>query len=67
MTYVYTSENCPKCIELKKAYDENGIAYIERSADRVKSPQDEIDREALIQGSMQNMELPIVVTIERED
>lgn len=65
-TYVYTTDNCPRCIELKKEYDKCGVVYVERSADRIKSPQDETDREALVQASMQNMELPVVVTTEKE-
>jgi len=46
---------------LKRQLKEKGTPYTERSAERLKSPEDEIDREALIEGSMGNMELPIMV------
>ena len=56
------SRKLPKMREFKekiqgvKAYD-----LLERNADRIKQPEDEIDREALVQASMQNMELPVEV------
>lgn len=59
--YIYTSNECPKCEAMKKLYNEKGIAFTERSADRIKAPEDNIDLEALIQASIQNMELPVVV------
>jgi len=61
MLYLFTAENCPKCEVLKKQLKEKGTPYTERSAERLKSPEDEIDKEALIEGSMGNMELPILV------
>ncbi len=61
MKYIYTSENCPKCEILKKKYKVEGVQFVERNADRIKQPDDEIDREALVQASMQNMELPVEV------
>jgi len=61
MIYLFTAENCSKCAVLKKQLKEKGTPYTERSADRLKSPEDEIDREALIEGSMGNMELPIMI------
>ena len=61
MKYIYTAEDCPKCDSLKKKYKANGVRYEERSANRIKQPEDEIDREALVQASMQNMELPVEV------
>ncbi|UJS18193.1 MAG: hypothetical protein L3J17_03805 [Candidatus Jettenia sp.] len=61
MKYIYTAENCPKCESLKKKYKTEGVQFIERDADRIKRPDDEIDREALVQASMQNMELPVEV------
>ena len=61
MKYVYTADNCPKCTTLKNKLKSEGTPYEERSADRIKNPQDKIDQEALINGSIQNMELPIVV------
>ncbi|HHT9145350.1 MAG: hypothetical protein Q7J76_11420 [Candidatus Brocadiaceae bacterium] len=61
MKYMYTAENCPKCEILKKKYTVEGVRFVERNADRIKQPEDEIDREALVQASMQNMELPVEV------
>ncbi|MFO0793705.1 MAG: hypothetical protein U0586_06550 [Candidatus Brocadiaceae bacterium] len=61
MKYIYTASDCPKCETLKKKYRVEGIRFVERNADRIKQPEDEIDREALIQASMQNMELPVEV------
>lgn len=61
MLYIYTDNNCPKCVTLKAIYKSKGITYEERDAERVKTPQDDTDREALIEGSLNNMELPIVV------
>jgi len=63
MKYLYTAENCPKCESLKKKYREEGVRFVERKADRIKQPEDEIDQEALVQASMQNMELPVEVNI----
>ncbi|MCF6157568.1 MAG: hypothetical protein E3K32_03125 [wastewater metagenome] len=63
MKYIYTAESCPKCESLKKKYAVEGIQFIERDASRIKLPEDEIDREALVQASMQNMELPVEVDI----
>lgn len=62
--YLYTQENCPLCKKVKEDYEKRGIIYIEREASRIKSPIDEIDREALIQASMQNMSLPVEVNID---
>jgi len=61
MKYIYTMPDCPRCDVLKKRYIEDGIMFTERNADRMKSPEDTIDTEALIQASMQNMELPVIV------
>lgn len=63
MKYIYTSNSCPRCENLKKKYKELNVPFIERIADRIKAPEDDIDREALIQASMQNMELPVVVDL----
>lgn len=46
---------------LKEKYDCECIEYQERDSARIKSPEDDIDREALVQASMQNMELPVEV------
>ncbi len=61
MHYIYTSMDCPKCTMLKAEYVKNNIPFEERDADRIKAPQDDIDREALINSSLGNMELPIEV------
>lgn len=63
MKYIYTSNQCPKCDSLKKRYNEFGIPYVERIADRMKAPEDDIDIQALIQASMQNMTLPVEVEV----
>lgn len=62
-TYIYTMENCPNCVKLKEKYKKEGIEFEERSADRIKVQQDDIDKEALIEASMNNMTLPVVVTM----
>jgi glutaredoxin len=61
MKYIYTATDCPKCESLKKKYKAEGVQFIEREAGRIKQPEDEIDREALVQASMQNMELPVEI------
>lgn len=63
MKYIYTAPDCTKCEFLKKKYKTEGIQFVERSADRIKQPEDKVDQEALIQASMQNMELPVEVEI----
>ena len=63
MKYIYTSNQCLKCDNLKNKYNEFNIPYIERIAERMKAPEDAIDQAALIQASMQNMELPVVVDV----
>lgn len=63
MKYIYTSNQCPKCDELKKRYNEFGIPYTERIAERMKAPEDDIDIQALVQASTQNMELPVEVEV----
>ena len=42
MKYIYTAENCPKCEILKKKYKGEGVQFVERNADRIKQPDDEI-------------------------
>lgn len=61
MKYLFTSKNCPSCVALKARYASQGIAYEERDAERMKNPEDAIDLEALVVGSLQNMELPVEV------
>ncbi len=67
MIYIFTADDCPKCVALKAEYTQKGIVFEERSAERIKKCEDEADREALIQGSMQNMVLPIVVEFPAKD
>jgi len=59
--YIFTQEDCPKCESLKIKLTTDGVEYTERDAARLKNPIDEIDREGLIEASMCNMELPIIV------
>jgi glutaredoxin len=64
MRYIYTTPECPKCESLKDKYITQGLEYIERDADRLKNPaidRDDIDVEAFVQLSMQNMVLPVEV------
>ncbi len=64
MKYIYTSPDCPKCDALKERYKAAETEYVERDADRLKNPahdRDEIDVEAFVQLSMQNMVLPVEV------
>ena len=63
MKYIYTSDCCPKCVSLKEEYKKNGTFFVERDAGRLKSPEDNIDLEALVSASMQNMELPVEVDL----
>ena len=67
MKYIYTESECPKCEELKTQLKKDKIIYIERHSSRIKSPEDEADREALIQASTQNLILPVVVDLETQD
>lgn len=62
--YLYTQDNCPLCKKVKEGYEKRGVVYIEREVSRIKSPIDEIDREAFVQVSMQNMELPVEANID---
>ena len=64
MVYIYTTSDCPKCVKLKEEYNVKGVKYQERSSSRIKSPEDGVDCEALVQASMQNMQLPVVVEID---
>ncbi|GIK15006.1 MAG: hypothetical protein BroJett002_37130 [Candidatus Brocadia sinica] len=66
MIYLYTNSNCPKCEKLKEKYRLENTQYVERDASRIKTPEDEIDREALIQASLQNMELPVIIDMDKD-
>lgn len=61
MVYLYGNDDCPKCRVKEKELTETGIAFEKRDSSRIKAPEDDIDREALIVASMQNMELPVVI------
>lgn len=63
MIYVYTTPNCLRCDNVKAKLKANKSIFEERSSDRIKSPQDEIDREAMIEASFINMQLPIVIEV----
>ena len=43
MKYIYTAEDCPKCETLKKKYKTEGVRFVERNANRIKQPEDEIE------------------------
>ncbi len=64
MKYIYTAPDCPKCETLKESYKAQNIEYVERDAERLKKPADDrdnIDVEAFVQLSMQNMILPVEI------
>ena len=64
MKYIYTAPDCPKCETLKESYRAQSIEYIERDAERLKNPaydRDDVDVEAFVQLSMQNMILPVEI------
>ncbi len=64
MKYIYTASECPKCDALKENYKTQSIEYVERDAERLKNPahdRDDIDIEAFVQLSMQNMVLPVEI------
>ncbi len=64
MKYIYTAPECPKCDALKESYSTQNIEYVERDVERLKKPshdRDNIDVEAFVQLSMQNMILPVEV------
>lgn len=64
MIYLYSKPMCSACIAQKKEYEENGIEYKERDADRLATTPDnldEVDREAHVKLNMQNMKLPVIV------
>lgn len=64
MKYIYTKDMCSACTELKEKYDSEGIKYIERDGDRLKTPaidRDDIDLDAFVQLSIQNMVFPVEI------
>lgn len=64
MKYIYTAENCPKCLIQKEKWNEKGIKYEERDASRLKFPTDKVDQEALIEAAFQNEVLPVIVEMD---
>lgn len=60
---IYTSPNCPRCLVQKEKWNDEGIIYEERDSDRIKNHQDEFDRDALIEASMNNLELPTILKL----
>ncbi len=68
MKYLYSALNCPRCEKRKTELRDQSIAFVERDADRLKKPaddKDDIDVEAFVQLSMQNMILPVEVDSEK--
>lgn len=62
--YIYTAENCPRCHDLLKHYDDLGIFYTERASSRLTKPtddRDEVDIDAFVLLSQQNMVLPVEI------
>ena len=60
---IYTAPDCPKCIAQKEKWKKEGIAYMERSSDRIKNHQDKWDQEAHVESAMNNEMLPVIVKI----
>lgn len=67
MIYLYGNEECSNCKKKEQEFKEAGVEFIKRDASRMKTPEDEIDLEALVIGSMQNLSLPIIVDTNRKD
>jgi len=63
MKYIYTSNNCWKCEALKTKFIGEGVDFEERPSERLTKVEDEVDREALVQASLQNMELPVEIDV----
>ncbi len=64
MIYLYTAPECPRCEKRKTELKESGKVFVLRDADRLKKPtddQDEIDKDAFVQLSLQNLILPVEV------
>ena len=58
---MWSVELCPRCEKLKEHYTKHKIKFEERSGDRLKNPEDEIDLEALCEASNTNMIFPVVI------
>ena len=64
MIYLYTTEDCPRCDKRKKELIANGIPFTPRDSQRLTKPtddQDDIDKDAFVQLSLNNMILPVEV------
>lgn len=61
MIYLYGNEDCPNCKKKEKELKDKGIPFEKRDAARMKAPEDDIDQDALIEASMQNLVLPVIV------
>ncbi len=69
MKYIYTKPMCSACFELKHSLDSEGIEYIERDADRLKNPADDvddIDKSAFVILCDQGMILPVEVECDED-
>ena len=53
MIYLYTKDMCGACLELKQKYKDEGIEYKERSAERLVTPVDVIDKEMFLKLAME--------------
>jgi len=68
--YIYTMPFCSECIKLKKKYKEEGIDFIERDGSRLKNipiDVDDIDRQAMVVLSMQNLTFPVEVEVQDDN
>lgn len=63
MKYIYTMAECAACDRLKAKYEKAGEPYEERNADRLKAPEDDADKEAIVLASLQNFTFPVEVTV----
>jgi hypothetical protein len=63
MKYLYTAPDCPRCVKRKKELSLQGIVYEEREGSRLTNPanHDDIDVDAFVKLSQQNMVLPVEV------
>lgn len=64
MIYLYTAPDCPACDKRKAELVANGIEHTIRDSSRLTAPQgnqDDIDKDAFVQLSMNNMRVPVEV------
>ncbi len=72
MIYLYSKPMCSACMERKEELHKQGLVFIERDSGRILAPLDDIDKEAVIQISMQgkaitNIELPVEIEINKKE